>query len=197
MIGSQIIRLKTSKSTNDDAHFWAEKNVPDGTVVVAETQTLGRGRRGASWFSPYGGLYTSIILRPGNGIQIESSAYEKFATIAVYETVVNFSSKSVTIKPPNDILIQNQKVAGILVETRYSGMVINYIVIGIGINVSSDILHFPPILQNSAITINETEINKYSTREIFDKLINILNKWYDILITEGPLNIIKSWDNMI
>lgn len=196
MIGSQIIHLKTTNSTNDEAHLLAENNALNGTMVVAETQTQGRGRRGASWFSPKGGVYTSIILRPQE-VKIDIAVFEKFATIATYETVGSFCSKQMVIKPPNDILIQGRKVAGILVESRYSGMVINYIIIGIGINVSSDFFKFPEILQDSAITINKLQDNKITTKEVFNKLIYTLNKWNNILITEGYMSIIKKWDSII
>ena len=195
-IGSQIIHLKSTSSTNDEAHLLAEKNALNGTVVVADTQAQGRGRRGASWFSPFGGVYTSIILRP-NGAQIDTSVIEKLATIATYETVRSFCSKEMAIKPPNDILIQGRKVAGILVESRYSGMVINYIIIGIGINVSSDLMKFPVILQDSAITINKAHDNQFTKKKVFNKLIDTLNIWNNILLNEGYMSIIKKWDSFL
>ncbi|MGA1867488.1 MAG: biotin--[acetyl-CoA-carboxylase] ligase [bacterium] len=194
---SHIIHLKEAVSTNDEAHLLAKKGFPNGTLVVADYQTGGRGRRGAKWSSPEGGLYISILLRLKEW-HIEAPIIEKWATIAVWETVNYFIDEHSTIKPPNDILIKGRKVAGILVETRYTGTRLHYIVAGIGINVCPDMEEFPQDLRMRAISLCEVGKDRALCKcdIVLDRLIAFFNTWYSILVKDGPEGIRKQWEKI-
>lgn len=104
----------------------AAKGEPEGTVVVAETQTKGRGRWGRSWFSPEGGLYFSLILKPRKGLIKPLPILAGLSLKGAIKKVTGIASR---MKLPNDILINGKKVAGILLEKRDL-----FLILGMGIN---------------------------------------------------------------
>lgn len=130
-------------STNKQARVLASQGYPEGTVVVADMQTEGRGRRGRSWYSPAGqGIYMSLILRPHIPLK-EISRISLMTAVALAETLQEELELPARIKWPNDILINNRKVAGILSEAITDMDGIEYIVIGIGININNPENDFP------------------------------------------------------
>jgi len=136
-----LIALETVGSTNAEARRLAaegEETAPDGTLVWAREQTSGRGRRGRDWESPKGNLYTSLILRPD--VPIAQAAQLSFvAALAVYDALGNIgpAGHQVHCKWPNDILLNEKKVAGILLESEggAGGAPADWIVLGMGLNV--------------------------------------------------------------
>lgn len=130
-------------STNNRARDLASKGYPEGTVVAAEMQTDGRGRRGRNWYSPDSqGIYVSLILRPVLPMK-EISRISLLVAVAVAETLENELNLEARIKWPNDILIDNKKICGILSEAVTDTDGIEYIVIGIGININNQLQEFP------------------------------------------------------
>ncbi len=136
----RLIGLGTVDSTNDEAKRLAlegEESAPDGTIVWAKEQTAGRGRRGRSWSSPPGNLYCSLILRPD--VPAEKAAELSFvAALAVFDMLgrVGEPGHQVDLKWPNDILLNDRKVAGILLEAETGGSANpEWIVLGLGVNV--------------------------------------------------------------
>jgi BirA family biotin operon repressor/biotin-[acetyl-CoA-carboxylase] ligase len=130
-------------STNNRARILASEGYPEGTVVVAEMQTAGRGRRGRSWYSPpHQGVYVSVILRPVLPLK-EISRVTLLTAVAVVETLETVLQMEPHIKWPNDILINNRKIAGILSEAVTDTDGIEYIVVGIGININNSPREFP------------------------------------------------------
>jgi len=140
-----LIALDTVGSTNTEAKRRADKgtgSAPDCTLVWAKEQTAGKGRRGRSWNSPPGNLYTSIILRPDAPFS-DLSAYSFIAAVAVVEALEKFSptNHQIRCKWPNDVLVNGKKAAGILMETASGeGNRAKWLVVGMGLNVES----FPP-----------------------------------------------------
>lgn len=135
-IGKNIIFHKETGSTNIDAKLLAEQGEEEGTVVVADMQTEGRGRRGRGWVSPAGkDIYMTILLRPQCGPE-KASALTLVMAIAVLEALEEVISQPCGIKWPNDIVINNKKVCGILTEMSAEIDGIHYVVIGSGINVN-------------------------------------------------------------
>jgi BirA family biotin operon repressor/biotin-[acetyl-CoA-carboxylase] ligase len=133
----------TIDSTNKQARILATEGYPEGTVVVADMQTDGRGRRGRSWYSPAGqGIYMSIILRPRLPLK-EISRISLMNAVAVAETIEAELNLPARIKWPNDILIHNKKIAGILSEAVTDMDGIEYMVIGIGLNINNPAGDFP------------------------------------------------------
>ncbi len=140
---SRIHAYETTDSTMEVAHRLARSGEPDGTVVIAEAQSKGRGRLGRNWVSPKGtGVYTSIILRPS--IQLsEIPLITLMTAVAVAHTIQAEADLRPEIKWPNDLLIGEKKVAGILTELNAGSNRQNYVVVGIGVNVNTPASSLP------------------------------------------------------
>jgi len=137
-----LVSLETVTSTNDEARKLAaqgEEAAPDGTIVWALEQTAGRGRRGRQWTSPKGNLYTSLILRPEVPAR-EAAQLSFVAALGLYDSLGTLSDPGhqIHMKWPNDILLQEKKVAGILLESESSGDGgLDWVIVGVGLNVAS------------------------------------------------------------
>ncbi len=149
----EIVCLKETESTNAYAKAMAVDGIPEGTVIVAELQTRGRGRRGRDWFSPFReGLYLTMILRP----QIrptEAPRLTLMTSVAVAEAIEDMTDLNCRIKWPNDVLIGGKKVAGILTEIHSEMDAVNFVVLGIGINVNTPLDSFPDELKAKASSL--------------------------------------------
>src|SRR5512141_3093109 len=125
----------TIGSTNDEALAWAAADTPDLSVVIADEQTAGRGRLDRKWYTPKStALAFSIVLRPTANERPHLTRLVGLAALAVAESLRKLGLDA-RIKWPNDILIQNRKVCGILIESVWSGEDVDCVVIGVGINV--------------------------------------------------------------
>jgi BirA family transcriptional regulator, biotin operon repressor / biotin---[acetyl-CoA-carboxylase] ligase len=194
-IGHDIHYFKEVDSTNIVAKYLAEEGAEEGTVVVAEVQHRGKGRMGKTWISPPGGVWMSIILRP-DIIPSKAPLLTLVTGVAVAETLKDELMLDVGIKWPNDIIIGNKKVCGILTEVDASINNVNYVVVGIGIDMNVDVPVFPPDLQKGATSLKnelDTEINgallvqKFLLR--FEELYNRFNQG------EFP-EILKEWRSL-
>jgi biotin-[acetyl-CoA-carboxylase] ligase BirA-like protein len=164
-VGQEIRYFTEVTSTNDVAKDLAAKGVKEGTIVIAETQSHGRGRQGRKWVSPEGGIWFSLILRPK--VHPEDTLKLTLMTAAVVAKVVGdmFRLKA-EIKLPNDIVINGRKVCGILTETRTKGNIVDFVVIGVGINVNINLDSFPKYLRKSLTSLRE-ELKKDIDRKRF------------------------------
>jgi len=134
-IGQAIIHLKRTTSTNDVAADLARRGAAEGTLVIADEQTAGRGRRGHAWLAPpRRGLLCSLILRP----MLPAARLPRLTMLAALACAraIQGLGLPATIKWPNDILINGRKVGGILAEADFAGDRLNHVVVGIGINVN-------------------------------------------------------------
>jgi BirA family biotin operon repressor/biotin-[acetyl-CoA-carboxylase] ligase len=141
-IGKKILFFEEVDSTNNKAkQISLEEN--DGTVVVSEKQTSGRGRRGREWHSPKGGIYISFILKPNISPE-KAPQLTLVSSLALVETLNDMNNTlDAKIKWPNDVLIRGKKVSGILTELSADMEKINYIVVGVGVNLSTDSSNLP------------------------------------------------------
>lgn len=166
--GYRCMHLPTVDSTNTEARRQAEAGAEPGLIVTAETQTGGRGRRGRRWESPAGNLYCSILLRPE--MPPAEAALAGFAvSLAVAETVEASlpSGVNVRCKWPNDVLVADRKIAGILIESSASGdAALDWLIAGIGINVACH----PEIADRPAISLNALG-GKATAAELLPRLI--------------------------
>lgn len=170
-------------STNSHARSLAAENYPEGTVVVAHTQSEGRGRRGRNWYSPAGeGLYVSIILRPRIPLR-EMSRVSLFAAAAVAVTLEKEFNLSPRIKWPNDVLLNGRKVAGILTEAVADMDGIDYVVTGIGINVFNRAEDFPADLRSPATSIQQEYDRSCSRIKLLQGLLYNLEQYYEQVIS--------------
>ncbi len=151
LIGRDIRYFDELESTNDMAKKIASE-VEDGTVVIAESQKMGRGRKGDMWESPRGGICLSLVLKP-HIIPSHASRITLLAGVSVAKAIRSMGINA-TIKWPNDILVNGRKICGILTEMEAETDEVSFIVLGIGINanVSSEI--FSPEIQNIATSLS-------------------------------------------
>ena len=146
---------KSLESTNNTAKELAVAGAPHGTVIISDSQTMGRGRYSRSFFSPSGGLYISFILRP-EALQFENpTSVTAFAAVSVCEAIESISKNSPKIKWVNDVFIDGKKVCGILTEavTDIESGGLDWVVLGIGINVCTRTEDFPEELQAIATSV--------------------------------------------
>lgn len=190
LIGRHIHYFDELVSTNITAKELAH-NADDGTVVVAEIQKDGRGRLGREWLSPRGGIWMSIILKPTISLA-HASRLTLVAGVAITKAIRKLDVDA-RIKWPNDILIGNKKVCGILTEVNAEIEQVDYIVVGIGINANVDMNDFTDNVKNVATTL-WSEIGKPIDRVSFiqDMLFEIEQE-YMKFSTQSFSGIIDEW----
>jgi len=185
-------------STNDEALAWAANDTPDLSLVVADEQTAGRGRRDRKWFTPKGtALAFSLLLRPAAEEKPFLTRIVGLAALAVADSLRR-QGLSAQIKWPNDVLINNKKVSGILTESVWSGEDIDCVVIGIGVNVlkgsvpPSETLLFPATSLEAELGYAPDHLELL--RDILTALIELrprlgtgefLAQWQDLLAFQG------------
>ncbi len=137
--GFSLVAFATIDSTNEEAKRLAVRSGspgPDGTVVWAEAQAAGKGRRGRDWISPPGNLYCSVLLRPARPLR-EAAGLGFAAALAIVEAMAGWGARTAQPKWPNDVLLGGRKVAGVLLESQSSGgETPDWVVIGMGVNLA-------------------------------------------------------------
>jgi BirA family biotin operon repressor/biotin-[acetyl-CoA-carboxylase] ligase len=153
VVGRRIVFLEETSSTNGDAFRLAEQGGEEGTVVLADSQNGGKGRMGRVWTSPAGvNLYCSVILRPG-GMPYEAPQLTFLSAVAVARAIERVSALRPEIKWPNDVLIRGRKVAGLLNEMSAETDGINFVILGIGVNLNMTGEQFPSDLRHPATSL--------------------------------------------
>ena len=142
-VGRNLIYLDSTTSTQDRARREAEAGAPEGTTVVADEQTAGRGRFQRSWLSPRGrAIYLSLVLRPGPAELLKLNMVASLAVARAVHAVTGLGPK---IKWPNDVQLSGKKLAGMLIDTAMRESSVDYAVVGIGLNVGLDPSQHPEI----------------------------------------------------
>ncbi|WP_026689513.1 bifunctional biotin--[acetyl-CoA-carboxylase] synthetase/biotin operon repressor [Alteribacter aurantiacus] len=182
----------TLHSTQETAHHLASENAPEGTIVLSDEQTKGKGRLGREWHSPREtGIWMSLILRPD--IEVKRAPQLTLLTaVAVVRGIKNSTGLSPEIKWPNDILFEGKKVAGILTEMQAEPDKVNAIIVGLGLNVNQST--FPSPLDRIATSL---KIEKGDPVSRVDVLAAILEEWkwlYDVYLKEGFTAIKPLWE---
>ncbi len=192
VLGRHYHYLAETGSTNDLAKELAGQGVPEGTLVVAERQSKGRGRMGRAWSSPAGGLWFSLVLRPA--IHPSGVAGINFlAGVACAEALASIPGVQPRIKWPNDVLLQGRKVGGILLELSAEADRVNHLVLGIGINVNVDLDAFPAALRNSSTSLAAHLGRRVSRLDVLAAVLEALEKWYERWLREGFAPVITAW----
>lgn len=175
-----IIRLETVDSTNNyAANLLKLSRVPEGTVITALEQTHGRGQRGANWSSTKGdNLLCSIILYPTSIRPDNQFALIRVVALAVHAFVEELTEKDVYIKWPNDIIVTDKKVAGILIETNLTENRIQNAIVGIGININQRRFEEP-----NAASISAFAPGYFDLETSLEKLLKYVEKYYLKLLT--------------
>ena len=191
-IGTNIQLFPTLSSTNEYVKQLAKKEYPEGTVVIAETQTMGRGRKQREWSSPEGGLWFSLLLRPQLPPQ-KARLVTMATSIAITKAIQSTMGLDVRIKWPNDILYNGRKICGILTELSAEIDQINYMIVGIGINVNNQL---PRALQQSATSLKQIQSQQVSLKELFIHLLSSLDTWYDYVKQNNETLIYDTWKSL-
>ena len=192
-IGSRLICLKEIESTNAVAFKMAEGDVPEGTVVIADAQTAGKGRLGRVWQSPSGvNLYCSIVLRPAIS-PMAACQLTFLSVVAVARAIEKCTALSAQIKWPNDILIGGKKVAGLLNEMNAETEKVNFVVLGIGVNLNMRLSQLGEGLRHPATSLLE-EGGVEVDRVVFTRtLLRELDELYDRFLSEGEAPVRAEW----
>ena len=194
-MGHNICYYRELESSNITAREKARSKrdeVSEGTVIITEKQTGGKGRLGRKWFSPEGGIWLSIILYPHL-----SPAYIPRITlitaVAVVKAIKELTRIQGLIKWPNDILIHEKKVCGILTEMSAELDLINWLVIGLGINANIDHGEFPEEIKDTSISLKEILNQKISRVKLVQLFLREFEKCYNMINRKESALILNEW----
>ena len=190
-IGKKIYYFDVLPSTMDMATELGIKGAPEGTLVLAEAQAQGRGRLGRSWLSPkYKGIYMSLILKP-NILPNSAPVLTLLTAVSICEAIKEFTGLDIRIKWPNDLLLSNKKLGGILTELNAEMDATRFIVIGIGLNVNNEGKTLPP----GATSLKEQKEENINRIGLLQEMLRKLEANYLLFQEEGSQPIIEKWRN--
>jgi len=189
----RLLHFRVLPSTNAYAKAQGEAGEPEGLVVLADAQTAGVGRMGRTWYSPPGGLYLSVLLRPTTLTPEETPLLSLMAGIAVAQVLRQAHGLQATLKWPNDVILGGRKVAGILAEQSLIADQVEYAILGIGINANTQLEDLPPDLRPTATTLREALGRPVELPRLFGYLAGQLELWYLRLRDKGYRAIIPHW----
>ncbi len=190
-IGRKIIHYFRTDSTNSVALKLAARGAAQGTVVVSEEQTQGRGRLGRSWYSEKSsGIYASVILRPALSPAV-APILALMAGLAAHHALTAASGLTADIRWPNDLIVNGKKVGGILTEMNAELDRLHSVVLGFGLNVNHR--EWPAELKAVATSLRIEGKRTYSRAQILVALLKELERFYRVLLEEGTARIAKEW----
>lgn len=198
MVGRRIVLHEVVASTNTSLRELAEAGAPEGTVVLAESQTAGRGRGTTLWFSPPGvNLYASILFRPA----IAPGAAPVFAFIAslALADAIRELGATVTLKWPNDVLVKGRKVAGVRAETTSRRDAVDYVILGVGVNlnVTHEALRAGLGEPAQFATSLEEVLGRTIDRNAFTaSFLTYLEEWLVIYRAKGTPAVLEAWRDL-
>jgi BirA family transcriptional regulator, biotin operon repressor / biotin---[acetyl-CoA-carboxylase] ligase len=164
--------LRTFGSSLDAIHDLAAQGAPAGSAVIVEEQTAGRGRDGRTWRSPVGGVWLGMLLRPPHSVPTTGALSLRVGLVLadVVDDLIGVEPGRARLKWPNDVLIDDRKVAGILCEGRWHGDSLQWLAVGVGVNVANEI---PAELAGRAITLREV-LPDVRRIDVLDRLVPAL-----------------------
>jgi BirA family biotin operon repressor/biotin-[acetyl-CoA-carboxylase] ligase len=193
-LGKGLHYFSEIDSTNTYARRLAAEGADEGAVIIAEAQTHGRGRSGRSWVSPpFANLYFSVILRPRLR-PVHAPQLTLMAAVALTDTLSAFLPTPPIIKWPNDILVGGKKLAGVLTESSCDSKRIEFVILGIGVNLNYPVAAMPELIRERATSVvSVTE--KSVSRELFlRRLIQDLDRCYGELEEVGFHSLATRWE---
>lgn len=198
IIGSDIIFYESTTSTNDRAlEIGRNRDHPEGIVVIADSQTKGRGRLGKKWISPSGvNLYFSVILQPPFSQQ-ESTILSLAAAASAVSAIRDYTGLNASIKWPNDVLINGKKTGGILIDYKSGHGKTDMLIIGMGINVNMTLDKLPDDIKPCSTSLmieSGVEINR---TELLGRLLSELESSYKLLIKGDRQLLINRWADSV
>ncbi len=189
----EIVWFKETGSTNIEAKRLADGGAEEGTLVIADNQLSGRGRLGRTWFSSQGqGIFLSIVLRPRLA-PMKAARITLMTAVAVAETLISQTGILPTIKWPNDILVNQKKVAGILTELSADMDVVNHVIVGMGLNVNTDVIDFPREIRPLATSIHAETGKIWSRRKLIQAFLKNFEQYYRTMLEGDFEGVMKQW----
>jgi BirA family biotin operon repressor/biotin-[acetyl-CoA-carboxylase] ligase len=191
--GRNILSSHRVNSTNKWAQQLAVFGAPEGTVVIAETQTTGRGRLNRKWISPSGGLWFSIILRPK--LRPADAVKLTFMTgLAVAKILREMFGLRAETKWPNDVLVNRRKICGILTEMNTTGERANFVVVGVGVNANLNVEKvFSEHLRQVATSLENELGREVQLEELCRALLEQIENLYELSTRKGFNVILDEW----
>lgn len=194
-MAKNIIYLSVTDSTNTQAKRLGEEGAEHGTLVVTQCQTAGRGRRGRSWESPEGNVYFTFLLRPDVEVS-RASMITLISALALAKAIEKVTGLHTQIKWPNDVVANGKKLCGILTESSTDLEYINYVVVGIGINVNQ--ISFPEEIADKASSLLLELGHSVNRGEVLGEFLNLFEMYYEIFIeTEDMSGLIDTYNEML
>nr|WP_308657521.1 biotin--[acetyl-CoA-carboxylase] ligase [uncultured Agathobacter sp.] len=196
-VAKEVLYFDTIDSTNTKAQELAEKGYPSGTLVVADKQESGKGRRGRSWVSPSGtGIFMTLMIKPDINPN-NASMLTLVAALAVAKAITSVTGEEAMIKWPNDIVVNGKKVCGILTEMNAQFDYINHIVVGIGINVHNE--SFPEeISQMASSLMIEAGGKRFHRAQIIAETMSYFEQYYDTFLQTQDLSALaREYDELL
>jgi BirA family biotin operon repressor/biotin-[acetyl-CoA-carboxylase] ligase len=193
VIGREIQLFREVASTNTLAMQMASQGALQGTVIIAETQSAGKGRLGRKWISPRGNLYLSVILRPAVPTH-KAPLITLMGAVAAASAIKKACRLPAAIKWPNDILISGKKVSGLLTEMSAEPDRIRHIVLGIGINVNMGGDLLPADIRGITTTLAEEAGCRVDRTLLLQHVLRELEHWYRIFLTNDA-EVLKEWQS--
>ena len=190
-VWQRVIYYSSVTSTNDLAKQEAQKGAAEGTVVIADEQVAGKGRLRRVWLSPKGSIALSVILYPGVAYL---SPLIMVASLAVAHGIEAVTGLKAQLKWPNDVMVNGRKVCGILIENSVRGNIVEYAVIGIGINVNLRLADFPGI-QSTATSLSDELGKDVSRLDLTRGLLAEIEKLY-LALSAGE-SVYREWRNRL
>lgn len=196
-VAKEVLYFDTIDSTNIKAQELAEKGYQSGTLVVADKQESGKGRRGRSWVSPSGtGIFMTLMIKPDINPN-NASMLTLVAALAVAKAITSVTGEEALIKWPNDIVVNGKKVCGILTEMNAQFDYINHIVVGIGINVHNE--SFPEeISQMASSLMIEAGGKRFHRAQIIAETMAYFEQYYDTFLKTQDLSaLVREYDKLL
>ena len=188
-LGQKLYCLEETDSTNIQAKRLAEEGAPEGTLVIADMQSAGKGSRGRCWESPKGtGIFMSAVFRP-KLLPVKASMITLVAAYSIASELRKTYGLDVKIKWPNDIVLNRKKIVGILTEMSSEMDFIHYIVTGIGINVNME--KFPEELADKATSLYMESGTRFQRAKLAASFLNRMEKDYEQFAAQGSLAFLK------
>jgi BirA family biotin operon repressor/biotin-[acetyl-CoA-carboxylase] ligase len=190
---SDWIWRERSASTNQEAIVQAAAGARDGSVVLTDCQSNGRGRQGRSWFSAPRSLYLSIIMRPPLRAS-QLSLLTTAAALATQKLIAEAAALPASIKWPNDIMLRQRKLGGVLLEAGLSAGEVDWAVVGIGCNINVKSSEFPANLAPLATSTLASGAPVLARNQLYAGLLNRLDRYYDLICSGQTGVMLQEWE---
>ncbi len=195
--GKNIQYFNSVSSTNQAAYELGLQEAPEGTLVLAEEQTSGKGRRGRIWHSSSGkGIWMSLLFYPRHLLPNQIASITAAAGVMTAESLEESTGCKISLKWPNDLLVDGKKFGGILTEIKSNQEAIDFLVLGIGLNIHHQPSDFPEDLRSRATSLAETAEKKLNRAAICRNLLHKIEEGYSQFLTERFEGFRERWKDL-